>query len=331
MTGISRTLRAFTARDLVLIAVFAALGIAVKPIVVPLAHLLSAPLLIPAGAAAGGLYMMWLVVGAGVVGKPGAATLIALVQALLVMLTGVVGSHGAFSLVSYTAPGIAMDLALLLVGHRACCLRCCFLAGIVANVTGTLMVSLIFFRLPALPLALTLCTAALSGGVGGVLAWQVVKALRRHHIGMRPAGGATGVNVVALGLLCAALVPGASACSSQAQGAAASPAAGPAAAEIAVVWAATGANGELSVPAAFAGERAAADEVPLAEALAATAGGSSAQVAVYLADGSLRRLPSADCTLTPSGSMRVRGADVGLVTGIVVDPPRATIDRKSVV
>ena len=214
MTGVSGALRAFTTRDLVVIAVLAALGIAVKPIVVPLAHLVAAPLFIPGGALAGGIYMMWLVVGMGIVGKRGTATLIALVQALLVMLTGVVGSHGALSLISYTMPGIVMDLGLWLTGHRACCLRCCFLAGILANLTGTLMVNLIFFRLPPVPLALTLCTAALSGGVGGVLAWQVIKALRRYHIGVGAAGkAATGVTLLAVSALSTALILSTAACS----------------------------------------------------------------------------------------------------------------------
>ena len=53
-----RLLQKFTVRDLVLIAAMAALGIAIKPVVVPLAHLVSTPLMIPGGALAGGLYMM---------------------------------------------------------------------------------------------------------------------------------------------------------------------------------------------------------------------------------------------------------------------------------
>lgn len=187
---VSRALRAFSTRDLVMIAVLAALGIAIKPIVVPIAHMVAAPFLIPGGAFAGGLYMMWLVVGMGIVGKRGTATLIAIVQALLVMFTGVIGSHGVMSLITYTMPGIAMDLGLLVVGHRCCCLRCCFLAGVLANVTGTLMVSMIFFSLPTIPLLLALCTAALSGGVGGIIAWQVIKQLHRFHIGMTPGGPA---------------------------------------------------------------------------------------------------------------------------------------------
>ncbi len=188
--SVSRALQRFSTRDLVIIAAFAALGIAIKPVVVPLVHLITAPLFIPGGALAGGLYMMWLVIGMGIVRKPGTATLIALIQALLVMFTGVVGSHGAMSLVSYAAPGIVMDLGLLAVRHRACCLMCCTLAGVLANVTGTIAVSAVFFRLPPIPLALAVCTAALSGAVGGVLAYQLIRILRSYRIGVGPGAGA---------------------------------------------------------------------------------------------------------------------------------------------
>ena len=43
-------------REMALIAVMAALGIAVKPVVVPVAHLIAGPLMIPSGALAGGIY-----------------------------------------------------------------------------------------------------------------------------------------------------------------------------------------------------------------------------------------------------------------------------------
>ena len=192
MSGaVSRALRAFSTRDLVLIAILAALGIAIKPVVVPIAHMVAAPFLVPGGAFAGGLYMMWLVVGMGIIGKRGTATLIAIVQGVLVMITAVPGSWGVMSLVIYTLPGVAMDVGLLLVGHRACCMRCCFLAGLLANVTGTFSVSMVML-LPRIPLLLGLCTAALSGGVGGILAWQVIKQLHRFHIGTFPGASAAG-------------------------------------------------------------------------------------------------------------------------------------------
>lgn len=178
-----KALGRFTVRDLLLIAVMAALGIALKAVVVPLAHIVSTPLMIPGGALAGGLYMMWLAVAAGLTGKRGTATLMGLVQALLVMVSGVVGSHGIMSLLSYTLPGIAVDLGLLLIRHRACCLPCCFFAVILANLAGTASVNMIFFQLPLIPLLLSLAVAAFSGGLGGILAWELLKALRKYHIG----------------------------------------------------------------------------------------------------------------------------------------------------
>ena len=160
----------------------AALGIAVKAVVNPLIQLASASLFIPGGSLGGGLYMMWLVLAVGITGKRGSATLAALVQAILVVLTGIGGSHGILSLVSYTLPGIAIDLWLLISRHRLCCLPCAFVSCILANLCGTIAVNLIFFSLPMIPLLLTLAAAAFSGGVGGVLSWHLLRALRKFDI-----------------------------------------------------------------------------------------------------------------------------------------------------
>lgn len=179
----SRALARFSMRDLIIIAAMAAIGIAIKPVATNLVHIVSTPLMIPGGALAGGLYMMWLVVAMGITGKRGSATLVGIVQAIIVIIAPVTGSHGIISLVSYTMPGIVIDIALLLIGHRVCCLPCTFLAGILANLTGTVIVNLIFFQLPLVPLLLTLVVAAFSGGLGGILSWQVLKALGKYGIG----------------------------------------------------------------------------------------------------------------------------------------------------
>jgi hypothetical protein len=183
MNVLQRSLKRFSVRELILIAAMAAAGIAVKPVIVPLAHLISRPLMIPGGALAGGLYMMWLVVAMGLTQKYGAGTLVGLIQAILVMVAGVSGSHGIMSLISYTMPGIVMDLGLWIIRHRVCCRSCAFLAGILANATGAIMVNMIFFSLPLIPLLLSIMAASFSGGVGGLLAWQLLMALRKFHIG----------------------------------------------------------------------------------------------------------------------------------------------------
>lgn len=178
-----KLLKRFTVGDLVLIAAMAALGIAIKPIVVPLAHLVSSPLMIPGGALAGGLYMMWIVVAFGLTGKHGTAFLVGLIQAILVMILGVSGSHGAMSLFSYTLPGLLVDLVFLVLRRGIDNMPLSLVAGILANLAGTICVNIIFFSLPMIPLLLSLCVAAFSGGLGGVLAWLLLTALKKYGIG----------------------------------------------------------------------------------------------------------------------------------------------------
>lgn len=172
----------FTVFDLIIIAIVAALGIAMKPVIVPLVHIITGPLFIPGGAVAGGFYMMWIVVGAGLVGKRGAATLIAVVQAIIVIAIGVIGTHGIMSLVTYIAPGIAVELLLWVTRQRGDNIFACFFAGMAANVVGTLLSNFVFFKLPLIPLLLTLAGGALSGGLGGLLAYVIIRGFKRLNI-----------------------------------------------------------------------------------------------------------------------------------------------------
>lgn len=174
-----KLLQRYTTFDLMLIALMAALGLAAKPLVVPLAHLLTGPLFIPGGAVAGGFYMLWLVLSGSLVQKRGAATLTALVQGIIVLVSGLFGSHGVASLFTYALPGLAVDLLWLALRSRGEQKLACFLAGIAANLSGTFLSNLVFFRLPFLPLLLSLTAAALSGGLGGLIAWQISDKVNR--------------------------------------------------------------------------------------------------------------------------------------------------------
>ncbi|GAG99538.1 unnamed protein product, partial [marine sediment metagenome] len=55
---VRKFLQRFSLFDLVIIAMVAALGIATKPVITPLVHIITGPLFIPGGAIAGGFYMM---------------------------------------------------------------------------------------------------------------------------------------------------------------------------------------------------------------------------------------------------------------------------------
>ncbi|MCL1805707.1 MAG: ECF transporter S component [Clostridiales bacterium] len=168
--------------DYLLIAMTAALSIAVKTAVNPLAQLLTSPLFIPGGVAAGGFYMMFIVLPPAITGKRGAALLTALVQAVLVVILGAPGSHGAASLLTYTLPGLAAEAVWLLSGARAGGSICCFIAGVCANMAGSYAVNLLLFRLPLIPLLLSLSVAALSGGLGGWAACVLARRIRRLGI-----------------------------------------------------------------------------------------------------------------------------------------------------
>ena len=172
----------FSMFDLVVIALTAALGVAIKPIIVPLVHIVTGPLYIPGGAAAGGFYMLWIVLGLGITGKPGTGTLIGLVQGLLVIITGVYGTHGAVSIMTYTLPGMLVDAGAILLGRGFISSAGFFILGLLANVSGTLLSSMIFFRLPLIPLLLSLSAASLSGGLGGLIAYKLIKELSRTKI-----------------------------------------------------------------------------------------------------------------------------------------------------
>lgn len=178
----NKFLKNYSVFNLIIIAVVSALGIATKPIVVPLVHIITGPLFIPGGAVAGGFYMFWLVLGAGIVKKPGTGTLIGLVQGILVIATGTMGTHGIMSLISYTLPGIAVDIIFLFSKNKKYNSLHYVFGCMVANVTGTLISNILFFRLPFATVILILSAAALSGTLGGLIAYSISKSLEKMNI-----------------------------------------------------------------------------------------------------------------------------------------------------
>ncbi|OQB24015.1 MAG: hypothetical protein BWY11_01459 [Firmicutes bacterium ADurb.Bin182] len=172
----------FKLLDYIVMAMMASMGIAVKVIIVPLAQIITGPLFIPGGVAAGGFYMAFLVLGHAITQKRGTATIIALIQAATVTITGTLGSHGAASLLTYTLPGVVVDLIYIAIRHKACCALCCFFGGMTANIVGSFAVNLAIFNLSAVPLLLSLSAASLSGGLGGLAAHSVAVNIRKLGI-----------------------------------------------------------------------------------------------------------------------------------------------------
>jgi len=172
----------FSIYQLMIITLLAALGIAIKTVIGPLVRLVTSPLLMPGGVVAGGIYMMFLVLAVSLTGKKSAGLLCGFVQALIVLVTGFGGHHGPLTLVSYTMPGVAILVLLLIMRHDGCCKVCSFFMGMVANLAGTLVVSAAFFALPGIPLLLSLAASSLSGGLGGLLAYSFTRQIKKLGI-----------------------------------------------------------------------------------------------------------------------------------------------------
>lgn len=179
--GISRNGVRIATVDLVLMTLFASLGLATKNVLHPLVATLTGPLYVPTGAVAGGLYMMWPVIAYGLVGKVGAASVVSLTQAFISLLMPF-GNFGALSFVIYLAPGLAIDGFFLLTRHRACCAPCCLGAAAVANAVGTFLVGAIILALPEVAMLFTVLVASISGGIGGLIANMLLIKTRKFGL-----------------------------------------------------------------------------------------------------------------------------------------------------
>ena len=171
----------FSTKELLYIAILAALGLAIKPIVTPLVHLISVPLMIPGGSLSGGFYMMWLVLASIIVKRFGAAFLVGFIQAIVVLSLGYFGSHGAVSLISYTLPGVAVEIVALIIRKKES-YGYCIISCVAANLTGATVVIFLVMRLSVIPMIISLVAASISGIIGGMLSFAILKKLIKQGV-----------------------------------------------------------------------------------------------------------------------------------------------------
>lgn len=182
-----KLLSTFTIFDLVLCGFMAALGIAIKPFIMPLVYFISTPLLIPGGSLAGGFYMLWIVLGAVAVNRPFACGIIGLIQAIIVITTGTVGSHGILSIVIYILPALAVDMILFFFQNVKDKKMAMFFGCMTANVSGLLLTNIFIYHLPLITLITSLTIGAISGGIGGLISYAIFRKLIKLNI-LKPGG-----------------------------------------------------------------------------------------------------------------------------------------------
>jgi energy-coupling factor transport system substrate-specific component len=130
---------------LLLIAMIAACGTAVKVIVGVLVRTLTTSIGIPGGAIAVGFYMLWLALGVGLIKKFGTATFISLIQSLMVFLGGLPGSHGIVTFLTYMGPAILVDIVFIFSKNKNYNILHYLIATMLANIAGTYGTNLVFF------------------------------------------------------------------------------------------------------------------------------------------------------------------------------------------
>lgn len=167
-------LKNYTLRDLIHITLFAAIATVSKVPLRAASNFFASTFGLPGGIINGMYYMFWIIAAYALVGKKGTATLFCLVQALLSLY---LSSFPAIKVITFLPPGLAVDALYWILRHRACCKGCMIMGGAVANIAGALAMALLFLKVPPEGLFITAFIAGISGGMGGYLAYVVVKQL----------------------------------------------------------------------------------------------------------------------------------------------------------
>lgn len=172
-------------QDLILMALCCDIGLAAKKIIAPVTNILTDFIRIPGGSAASGFSMMFLVLGAAFVKKRGAATMMGLVQGMLALFLGLSGYQGIWCIITYTAPGLAIDLFGLYKKDWET--KTYFMGSCAAaNVTGALLSAFLVFHFSLIPYLLWTMLAVLSGLLAGYTGYCIYikmdRALHFEHI-----------------------------------------------------------------------------------------------------------------------------------------------------
>jgi len=168
--------KGFTLKDLIYISLLATIATVSKVPIRTLSIFLSGTVGLPGGVVGGVYYMFWIVAVVGIVRKKGTATLFCIVQIFVTLVTS---SMPIIKLITYIPPGIAIDLFLLIRRRESFSKGTMMILGALANCAGAATQALFIMGLPIIPTLVSVGTAAISGAVGGYLAFVIVIQLNR--------------------------------------------------------------------------------------------------------------------------------------------------------
>lgn len=166
-------------RHLTFLAICVALSLVTKRVISPITNLLTDFLRIPGGGAATAFSLMFLAIGTGRMHWSWATAAAGFVQSLIAMALGMSAYQGAFAVLTYTLPGVVIDLLRRFWPNRNTTYFT--LACGAANTAGALLTNLLIFRLEGTAFLLWMliaCAIGLLGGfLGGLLFHRIEKIL----------------------------------------------------------------------------------------------------------------------------------------------------------
>ena len=177
-------------RDLIVMALCVVLGLFAKRLVSPATSLLSDLLRMPGGGLSGGIGMAFLVLGAALVRRRWAGTLMGLLQGALALALGLSGLQGVFALLTYTVPGAVLDAVRAAFRWDPARPGFFLLAACLANAASAAASNLVVFHFTGLVFLLWVAMAASAGLLGGWIAGLAHRRLAALGVFRRQGGNA---------------------------------------------------------------------------------------------------------------------------------------------
>ena len=153
--------------QLCFLAISIALSLGTKRVISPITNLLTDFIRVPGGGAATAFSLMFLVIATSGMEWPWATAAAGFVQSLLALSMGMSAYQGAFAVLTYTLPGVVIDLFRKFYPRRD---KAYFaLSCGAANTAGALLTNLLVFRLKGISFLLWMLVACVIGLLGGLL------------------------------------------------------------------------------------------------------------------------------------------------------------------
>lgn len=148
-------------RQLTFLAICIAMSLVSKRLISPITNILTDFIRIPGGGAATSFSLMFLVIGTCAIPWSFAGTAAGFIQSLIALSLGMSSYQGFFALITYTVPGIVIDLIRMILPNRDASFF--VISCGLANTAGALITNSLVFHLESVAFALWMLIATLFG------------------------------------------------------------------------------------------------------------------------------------------------------------------------